>query len=108
VRVSVLVENLLYQIRVMAGLIPEREFVFAPPRRWRFDLAWPEKKIAVEVQGGIFMPAGQGGHNRGAYMELSYEKMNTAALLGWRVLQFGPKAIKSGDAANTIIEALRN
>jgi hypothetical protein len=34
----------------MAGLPdPVEEYRFAPPRRWRFDLAWPERMLAVEV-----------------------------------------------------------
>ena len=29
----------------------EREFRFASPRRWRFDFCWPERKVAVEIEG---------------------------------------------------------
>ena len=36
---------------------PVYEYKFHPTRRWRFDLAWPDKKVAVEVQGGIFVAA---------------------------------------------------
>jgi len=60
-------------------------------RQFRADFAWPERKILLEVQGGIFMPGGKGGHNRGAYMELEYEKQNEAVRLGWAVYKFGPK-----------------
>ena len=30
---------------------PTRELVFAPPRKWRFDFAWPEHLVAVEIDG---------------------------------------------------------
>ena len=30
---------------------PLREYKFHPRRDWRFDFAWPEKKLAVEIQG---------------------------------------------------------
>lgn len=69
---------------------PTYEFVFAPPRKWRFDLAWPEHKLALEVQGGLFVG---GGHNRGAYMVQEHEKRNRAALNGWRILYVQPKEL---------------
>lgn len=101
---SHLVENLKSQLGMLTELDPVQELVFAPPRRWRFDLAFPEKKIAVEVEGGIYI---QGRHSRGAAFEKDCEKYNRAAMMGWTVLRFGPKAVRSGDAANTILEALR-
>jgi len=67
---------------------PAYEFSFHPKRRWRLDIAWPENKIAIEVQGGIWMA---GGHNRGAQMKKDWEKHNTATAMGWRVLFCEPK-----------------
>ncbi len=32
---------------------PAREYRFHRERRWRFDFAWPDYKVAVEVEGGI-------------------------------------------------------
>lgn len=29
-----------------------REHRFHPTRRWRFDFAWPDEKVALEVEGG--------------------------------------------------------
>jgi hypothetical protein len=55
------------------------------------DFAWPEVKIATEIHGGIFMPKGSGGHNRGAFMEDTFEKHNEAIRRGWSVFTFGPK-----------------
>lgn len=64
----------------------KREFQFHPPRRWRFDLAWPASKVAVEIDGGQWMPYG-GRHARDA----DREKHNIAVFLGWRVLRFTPQ-----------------
>lgn len=61
---------------------PVFEYRFAPPRRWRFDAAWPDRKLAVEVQGGLFMG---GRHSRGGALRKEHEKLNTAASMGWRV-----------------------
>ena len=44
-----------------------REHRFAPPRRWRFDLAWPAERLAVEVDGGRWQSGG-GGTPRPATM----------------------------------------
>jgi very-short-patch-repair endonuclease len=61
------------------------EYVFAKPRRFRFDFAWPNEKVAVECEGGTWVG---GGHNRGAGYASNCEKYNLAAELGWRVLRY--------------------
>jgi len=95
-------EDTLYRQMEAVGLpLPEREYRFAPPRRWRFDFAWPDRKLAVEVEGGIWV---RGRHNRGAGFVRDCEKYNTAVLLGWRVLRFTPGMIRSGEAIKAIIE----
>lgn len=74
-------------LALIAGLpAPDREVRFHPTRRWRFDLAWPERRIAVEVDGGIYqnLPS----HSSIAQRERDYEKTNEAAALGWRVLRY--------------------
>jgi len=83
-------DNLFAELKLYGLPVPERQFYFHPTRKWRSDFAWPALKIIVEVQGGIFMPAGSGGHNRGAYMEKTYEKHNEATKLGWKCFMFGP------------------
>lgn len=69
---------------------PVPEFVFHPHRKWRFDYAWPQEKVAVEIEGGIFAREG-GRHNRGAGMKADMEKYNAAVILGWGVLRFIPE-----------------
>jgi very-short-patch-repair endonuclease len=81
----------------------KREYRFTPERRWRFDFAWVNPKVAVECDGGIYT---QGRHSRGPGQEADNEKLNTAASQGWIVLRFGPKAIKSGEAVGVIETAL--
>jgi len=62
---------------------PVAEYQFAPPRRWRFDYAWPDCRVAVEFDGGQWVTHG-GRHNR----DSDRDKLNHAAALGWRVLRF--------------------
>ena len=68
------------------GLKPHPQHYFHPTRRWRFDFAWPEYKLAVEIHGGIFI---RGGHNRPIQQTKDWEKQREAVRLGWRVLPFG-------------------
>lgn len=71
-----------------AGLpTPTPEYRFHPERMWRLDYAWPERMVAVEIEGGIFVA---GRHSRGAGMLGDMAKYNAATLLGWRLLRYSP------------------
>jgi very-short-patch-repair endonuclease len=67
--------------------IPEAEYKFCPDRRWRFDYAYPEQKIAIEQEGGAYSG---GRHTRGTGFIKDMEKYNKAVLMGWRVLRYTP------------------
>jgi len=82
---------------------PVRELMFAPPRRWRFDFAYPERLLAIEVDGGSYV---QGRHTRGSGFEKDIEKLNEAALIGWRVLRVTPAMIRDGRAIRIIKRGL--
>lgn len=68
-----------------------REYRFHPTRRWRFDFADPALKVAVECEGGVFLPNRVGGHNRGGMYRENCDKYNAAAVLGWIVLRYVDK-----------------
>ena len=92
---------------------PEKEYRFCPTRRWRVDYAFPEYKLAVEIEGGIF---GRGprcpkcgrrwvaGHTSIQRLKADIEKYNQLALAGWSLLRFTPDEIKTGEAYATIKE----
>jgi very-short-patch-repair endonuclease len=101
---SQLEDTLLHQIQLVGLPTPEREYRFAPPRRFRADFAYPEKKILVEVQGGIYT---RGAHSRGTGLERDYEKINLAQLLGYKVFQFSRKMIESGEAISILEKSLK-
>ena len=97
-------EDLLAQQMKFAGLPePEREYRFAPPRRYRADFAYPNEMILIEVEGGVWT---QGRHSRGAGFTEDVKKYNLAATMGFRVLRFTGEMIKSGLALRTIEELL--
>ncbi len=64
---------------------PVREYRFHPVREWRFDLAWPESKCALELDGGVFS---EGRHIRPMGYTEDCRKLNAAAALGWTVLRY--------------------
>ena len=87
---SELEEHFAGLVRLFGMPEPVREYVFAPPRRWRFDFAFPEQRVAVEIDGGQWAPGG-GRHAKDA----DKDKHNAAVLLGWRVLRFSGEMINN-------------
>jgi hypothetical protein len=92
------------------------EFKFHPTRKWRFDFAWPSQSnnpsiqqsdsgggVALEVQGGLWT---RGRHTRGAALLNEHEKLNAAAVMGWRILYCTPKELGTLKLAKTIKAAL--
>lgn len=88
-----LIQILLAEIKQEKLPAPETEVRFHPIRKWRFDLGWPQKKVAIEVHGAVFA---QGRHTRGAGFENDREKMNEAQLLGWKVLEYSTGQVRDG------------
>jgi len=100
---SQLEEMFALQVRAAKLPKPAREYRFAAPRRWRLDFAWPAQKIAVEVEGGVWV---SGRHSRGAGYQSDCEKYNAAVLAGWQVLRFTAAMIRRGDALKTLEQAI--
>jgi very-short-patch-repair endonuclease len=84
--------------------MPVPEYRFAPPRRWRCDYAWPDQRVALEVEGGIFT---RGRHSRGAGMLKDMEKYNTLAVMGWRLIRCTPTGLRDLATVQTLADALR-
>ena len=100
---STLELKLLFQMRLSNFPEPEFEYKFHEGRRWRFDFAWVDKKLAVEVEGGAWI---QGRHTRPQGFIKDCEKYNQAVMDGWRVLRYPPEMIDSGEALTQIEAAL--
>jgi len=100
---SALEDALLFQIKALKLPVPEREHKFHAKRRWRFDLAWPDKMLAVECEGGVWSG---GRHSTGIGFTADCEKYAEAVLLEWRVLRFTGDQINSGYAIGCIVKIL--
>lgn len=88
-----------------AHKLPEavREYRFDAVRKWRFDFAWPDQKVAVELHGGIWA----GGRHSGGKGQLGdMDKTNAAQLQGWLVLTFAAEHLKDGTALEMTWKAL--
>ena len=80
------------------------EHRFHPGRKWRFDFAFIDQKVAIEVEGGTWSG---GRHTRGSGFEKDCEKYNQAAIDGWLVLRYTSTMIKSGKAVAQIEEVIK-
>jgi len=100
---SGLEETLAWQLKA-AGLTPEREYRFAPPRRYRADFAFLGARLLVEIDGGGWVG---GRHGRGKGMESDAEKLNLGTKLGYRWLRFTGKHVRDGSALRLIEEVLK-
>ncbi len=125
------VNELLRQVAERNLPKPRLEYVFHAERKWRFDMDWKlyGYLVAVEIDGGMFsrpvvchhcgqqvkrkLQSGRmitvregGRHNSGTGYEKDTEKLNEAALYGWRVLRVTPKSIQNGQALDWIERAL--
>ena len=69
----------------------------------RFDFVWPGLFLAVEVEG---LSRRISRHTTFAGFRGDCEKYNEAAILGWCVLRFTDKEIKSGSALSMIERAI--
>ena len=67
------------------GYTLEKELQFAKPRKFRFDFAIPEFKIAIEYDG---LNSDKSGHATLVGFTSDTEKINLAISKGWRVLRY--------------------
>ena len=103
-------ETLFNYIRILnPGLLEGavREHPLPKPdggRPWRFDLAWPGAMLAVEVDGGRWLPGGGRHASPG-----DYRKLRQAVLQGWRVLRFTKSEVENDPVAclDDLVAALR-
>lgn len=80
------------------GFVEEHLFALEElGRRWRFDFAWPAKKVAVEIEGGVFSG---GRHTRGYGYQSDCEKYNAATMLGWKLIRLTSKMIDEKSVEN--------
>lgn len=92
--------ELAKQINLAGLAAPKREFRFAADqgRKYRADLAWPDRKFICEVDGGV--------HAIRKRWKSTVLKTQAAQELGYRVLTVMPEQVKSGEALRLVEQEL--
>ena len=104
---SDLESDLLQQI-IDHGLpdpVQQHRFARHLGRTWRFDFAWVEDRVAVEVDGGTFIKGL--GHGTGQSAERDAVKSAVALCMGWRVVRVTTHMVADGRALAVIVALLR-
>ncbi len=82
---------------------PLREYAAVPGRRFRWDFAWTDARVLVEINGGTYARM---GHSTGTGIARDYEKSNLAVLAGWKVFAFDRRMVEGGTALDVTAKAL--
>lgn len=81
------------QLEINGLPLPTPEFMFHPTRKWRIDFAWPDLKLALEVEGGVYTQKG-GGHRSISGWDANQEKYNELTVMGWFLLRVTPDQLQ--------------
>ena len=70
---------------------------------FRADFAWPDHRLLLEVQGGIYTRRAHGSV-KGVLADI--DRLNEATLHGWRLLRVTPHHVQDGTALELLEHAL--
>lgn len=70
------------------GVKFENEYQFMQERKFRFDIAIPERKIAIEYEGLETSKNKKSGHTTKVGYSKDCEKYNYAVCYGWKLIRF--------------------
>lgn len=91
-------------LHLRADKVPHTREFSLPGRLFRWDFAFQDARLLVEVHGGIWRA--KGAHNTGSAIIRDAEKSAFAAGLGWRTFAVTGQQIDSGQALAWIKLAL--
>lgn len=86
------------------GFNATREYKFLENKRYRFDMALPAHKIAIEYEGGTYS---NGRHTRGKGYANDAKKYNLAAMEGWTLLRYTVDVTKEKNYEYRIADDIR-
>lgn len=81
-----------------------REHKFHPTRDWRFDFAHLPSRIAIEIDGGVWI---KGRHQTPSGFIGDCHKFNNCASLGWRLFRLTTDMLDDGATIPLILAAVR-
>jgi len=96
--------NSMVAVGKLLPYVREHRFALEIGRQWRFDFAWPEQKVALEVEGGVHF--GKSRHTTsGGFIE-DCHKYNAAAVMGWTLIRADPRLVTKGWALEYVMDVL--
>ena len=93
--------ELLLRAEGISGFV--REYPCVPRRRYRWDFAWPDYWVCLDVQGATWVKS---GHTTGQGIRRDCEKGNLAQIHGWTALHVTAGMIDDGAAIQHVKAAL--
>jgi len=101
----------LFHLKVEGLPPPTSQYRFCDTRKWSCDFAWPDQKIIVEIEGGIWRRNAfgnwAGAHTHPTAVLRDIEKYNHMALMGFRLFRFAPDHLKNGTAIEIMKQVLK-
>ncbi len=102
-----------FQVRATGLPEPTWQYRFWPGHRHAFDCAWVDRKVSLELEGGITpyrdkttRQLRQGRHSTILGYEADCIKYSEAAILGWVVLRVTRRMVDDGRALQLLERAL--
>lgn len=101
-------EDLFYaQLGTLSDIpLPQRQVRFHPVRRYKLDFGWPDLKLGIEIEGGIWNYSAS--HTSASGIKRDIDKHNLAIQSGWTVVRADSTMVKSGDALALIADLYRS
>ena len=88
------------RLELPPAMQPKREYVPFPPRKWRLDFCWPDRKLAVEIESSV--------HRIKSRFASDLDKYNRLNLEGWTLLRYTRKMVETAEAIDTVKAFLRS
>lgn len=86
------------------GVAFEQQYKYCPDRNFKADFAIVDRRLLIEVNGGIWN--NDGAHGRVSGIIKDIERLNLATLNGYFMLRYTPDQVKSGEARTFIMQVL--
>lgn len=80
------------------------EYKFHPKRKWKFDYCYTREKLAIEIEGGIWI---RGRHNSPKGYKKDMDKYNKCEILGYRLLRYSPDLLMRAETHDEIQMVLK-
>jgi hypothetical protein len=100
------IDEFCHYVKLQTGISLVTEYRFDMVRKWKFDYANEELKLAIEQEGGIYRKGG-GAHSSPAGILRDMEKYTQASIQGWTLIRRTPQQMQTQETINLILSAIK-